>query len=341
MIIRIPEYYQEFRCLAGACPHTCCSGWEVVLDEGTAQRYLAEEGPLGERLRRHLQKDEAGDFCFPLSGGRCPFLDGENLCQIHRQLGEEATSVTCREHPRFTEEYGPFREITLSASCPAANALLLGSDAPLTFLEMETAEPEEAGDDWLCWLLPLRERMLTVLKDRRRPLKERLASFLELALEAQWLLDEERLEELPGLADSWEPEKSRPPEGASGLFPAAQRLVGRREVLEPQWRGLQAQAETAPAIEGPQNQLERVAVYFAFRYLLKTVNDGDLLSKAQLCVFALLTVERLAGVCGLSEALRCFSREIEHDSDNLKALQESFRLEQPLSLQEFFTQLSS
>lgn len=30
-------------------------------------------------------------------------------------------------------------------------------------------------------------------------------------------------------------------------------------------------------------KLERIAVYFAFRYLLKAVNDGDLLGRAQFC----------------------------------------------------------
>ena len=75
----------------------------------------------------------------------------------------------------------------------------------------------------------------------------------------------------------------------------------------------------------PETALERIAVYFAFRYLLKTVNDGDLLSRAQLCVFAVLVVERLSAACGLPEALRRFSREIEHNEDNVEALLDAFR----------------
>lgn len=112
---------------------------------GDRRRYDAVPGPLGERLRSELKVDEEGDFCFPLHGGRCPFLDEENLCEIHRCLGQEATSLTCREHPRFAEEYGPFREISLSASCPAASAAA-GSREPLDFLERETPEPEGGGE---------------------------------------------------------------------------------------------------------------------------------------------------------------------------------------------------
>ena len=185
MLLRVPDYFEQFRCLAGACPHTCCAKWEVVIDEETAQRYQELSGPLGEKLRAVLRYDEDGDACFPLDGGRCPFLDGEGLCEIHRKLGEDATSITCREHPRFVEDYGPFREITLSASCPAANALLLGSREVLTFREREDGAPAEPGDPWLSWLLPLRQRMLALAEDRSRPLKRRLWEVLDLASAVQ------------------------------------------------------------------------------------------------------------------------------------------------------------
>ena len=33
MLTRVPDYYEAFHCLAGACPHTCCEKWEVVVDE--------------------------------------------------------------------------------------------------------------------------------------------------------------------------------------------------------------------------------------------------------------------------------------------------------------------
>ena len=33
MLLRVPDYFEQFRCLAGACPHTCCAKWEVVIDE--------------------------------------------------------------------------------------------------------------------------------------------------------------------------------------------------------------------------------------------------------------------------------------------------------------------
>ena len=47
-MIRVPDYYERFRCLAGECPHSCCEAWDVVLDEETVERYRREEGALGE-----------------------------------------------------------------------------------------------------------------------------------------------------------------------------------------------------------------------------------------------------------------------------------------------------
>lgn len=339
MVTRVPDYYEKFHCLAGACPHTCCEKWEVVIDEETACRYAGVPGALGDKLRACLQYDADGDLCFHLNGGRCPFLDGENLCEIHKALGEEATSVTCREHPRFTEDYGPFREITLSASCPAANALLLETEAPLMFLERETAEPGEPGDEWLPYLLPLRTRLLGLLADRSRPLKVRLADFLWLADEAQLNLEEEREVRLPALAETWQPPKAGEGAGESLLFPWGLRFLKTLERLDKDWPELLALAETAETAPQPEALLERVAVYFAFHCLLKTVNDGDLLSRAKYCVFAVLVIEKLAAVCGLSEALRRFSCEIGHSEENIDALLDALRQEETFAFPRFLAEL--
>jgi lysine-N-methylase len=334
MLIRVPDYFENFKCLAGACPHSCCIGWEVVLDEDSVALYKGVEGPLGEKLRASMTVDAEGDVCFPLNGGRCPFLDDENLCEIHRQWGAEATSITCQEHPRFTEDYGSFREVTLSASCPAANALLLGSEEKLAFFEAETDEPAEEGDAWLEYLLPLRSGMLELLTDRSRPLKARMRAFLSLAEEAQMLLDTERAEELPALVEGWVELPQRFWD-SEPLFPEGLCVLQELEILEPDWSDILERARTVDPQPQPESLLERIAVYFAFRYLLKTVNDGDLLSRAQLCVFAVLVIERLAAVCGLEEALRRFSAEVEHSGENLETLLAAFWQREELSLRAF------
>ena len=59
MLTRVPDYYEAFHCLAGACPHTCCEKWKVVVDEETARRYQETPGSLGER--RPVPLSEPGE----------------------------------------------------------------------------------------------------------------------------------------------------------------------------------------------------------------------------------------------------------------------------------------
>lgn len=33
MQITKPTFYKEFSCIAGACPDTCCAGWQIMIDE--------------------------------------------------------------------------------------------------------------------------------------------------------------------------------------------------------------------------------------------------------------------------------------------------------------------
>ena len=219
MIRRFPNFFHKFRCLAGSCPRSCCIGWEVEIDEDTAAAYHTVPGPLGQELRASLHTGEEDALCFPLDGQRCPFLDAENLCRIHRQLGQEYTSVTCREHPRFTEDFGTLLEVSLSASCPEAARLLLAENAPLTFAEetLPDAMPEEE-DPWLVPLLAVRDFALTLLQDRTQPVRRRMAQVLLLAAQAQALLDEDRAEELPALCGQV-PELPPAAQDIPALFP--------------------------------------------------------------------------------------------------------------------------
>ena len=56
-MLRVPDYYKDFHCLAGSCPHSCCEAWEVVLDGDTAARYRCVPGALGEKLRAAMTEE--------------------------------------------------------------------------------------------------------------------------------------------------------------------------------------------------------------------------------------------------------------------------------------------
>ena len=54
MKIRKPAYFDQFQCLAGACPDSCCQEWDVQVDPQAAAMYRALQGELGDRLRQVL-----------------------------------------------------------------------------------------------------------------------------------------------------------------------------------------------------------------------------------------------------------------------------------------------
>ena len=54
MKILTPNYYPAFRCIASACPDSCCKEWDVQVDAASAEYYRALPGPLGDRLRQVL-----------------------------------------------------------------------------------------------------------------------------------------------------------------------------------------------------------------------------------------------------------------------------------------------
>ena len=71
MIITKPAYYDRFRCIAGACPDSCCKEWDVQVDEDAAAYYLALPGGLGDRLRQVLRQED-GEYLMTIEDGRCP-----------------------------------------------------------------------------------------------------------------------------------------------------------------------------------------------------------------------------------------------------------------------------
>ena len=78
MITYVPSYYRTFKCIAGACRHSCCIGWEIDIDPDTLSRYMSIAGQFGDRLRRGIK-----DGSFALDADeRCPFLNSRGLYNI-------------------------------------------------------------------------------------------------------------------------------------------------------------------------------------------------------------------------------------------------------------------
>ena len=137
-----PAFFDQFKCIGSACTDTCCAGWEIEVDETTAEGYLTEKGAFGDRLRREIGS-EPGEYFFKLKNNRCPFLNKENLCDIFINLGEDRLCDICREHPRFYNWFGDYTEVGLGLCCEEAERLLFSDSKPLTFIEEDTQDEDD------------------------------------------------------------------------------------------------------------------------------------------------------------------------------------------------------
>ena len=57
MTLIYPATADAFRCIADACRHTCCKGWEIDIDPDTRAKYVAMTGEIGQRLRDAINKN--------------------------------------------------------------------------------------------------------------------------------------------------------------------------------------------------------------------------------------------------------------------------------------------
>lgn len=196
MKIRTPEYYKDFKCIAGDCTDTCCAGWDVDVDEQSYRTYKKVKGAFGKRLKSVMVPSEEGGCTFTLKAGRCPFLNDENLCDLFIELGEDQLCETCAEFPRFINEYGNIREIGIAPSCKTAGELMFQYRKKLTFTVEENDELPTTYNDidpqLFFMLSAARECAYSIIQLDELSIKERCVLLLEMAVRIQKKMDADR-----------------------------------------------------------------------------------------------------------------------------------------------------
>ncbi len=194
MQITRPAFYKEFSCIAGACPDTCCAGWQIMIDEKSLQKYRKFKGTFRNRLHNDIDWNEQA---FRQYGRRCAFLNEENLCDIYSEAGKDMLCDTCRKYPRHIEEFEGLREYSLSLSCPEAAHIFLSHKEKITFVTREVPAPEETYDDFdyllFTALMDTRDYLFSVIQDRSVPVRLRRQKLLACAHDFQLSLDKNEL----------------------------------------------------------------------------------------------------------------------------------------------------
>lgn len=119
--------FQNFNCLQGKCPLSCCCGWRIGLDEETEARWRALDQKLNQSWFAALDCVGPEGFQVCLLGqdeaGCCHLMDENGLCIPHRQQGETYKPETCRRFPMIT--IPATSQSSLSLACPEVGRLLL------------------------------------------------------------------------------------------------------------------------------------------------------------------------------------------------------------------------
>lgn len=319
MILKTPSFYKDFKCIAGDCPDSCCQGWEVDADDASLEFYKTLTGDIRNRIDSVLDRDEFGNTIFRLADKkRCPFLNAENLCDMHIAIGGEHTPYTCRMFPRFINDFGGTREMGVSFSCPVASDMMFGLTEPMRFVsELNELPPElnEIDAQTYFYLVQAREKAFSIVQDRTHPIHQRLIRLLDFGVEIQ--KDLEEYEEGSDDIDFFD-------------------VFRNPELINPQWIDRVNSGKVKPVSDEIFN--ENIASYFIFRYFLTAVNDYDVLSKIKMAVIGVLIVTYFGED---SWTIHLWSKETEHSQYNMDRYRELLKNAKCLSVEELKKKLSN
>ncbi len=288
-----PNYYDDFKCIAGACRHNCCIGWEIDIDDDSLERYANVTGTLKEELQKHIALEPCAHFVLSAED-RCPFLNGDNLCELILQGGEGMLCQICRDHPRFYNEVDGVTEKGIGLCCEAAARLILTQTAPVRLLSDDGTFPQNE-------FYKERDALFAVLQNREWPLGERMMRVLERV-------------------------------GASSPLGKADwiRVYKGLERLDPAWDeyldGVDSLSKDIPATL--QTACEQLLCYFLYRHLRGALEDGLFSERVQFAVLSCCMIVTLCRSCSVEELVevaRMYSSEIEYSDENVDILLETLQ----------------
>lgn len=325
MILRVPEYYDEFSCIASRCKDSCCAGWEIDIDDESYEYYRSVEGAFGDRLRESMFVAEDGGYRFKLKGPkRCAMLNDNNLCDLYTALGEEALCEVCTEYPRFSLVYGQVEQKALSLSCEEVGRILFGRTEPEQLIDIELpgdCEDDEEDPQYVAFMEWVQKEAVAILQNRELSITERTREFLAWCDRVQTIINYSQAKDDLSILEAWKNQdadreireweqkniegKEKPARNLSYEdFCDRFEIFLDMEELDEEWINTKAEFEQIYHEDTYEKLLlaylnskdyselgyEHLLVYFVYRYLMNAVYDYDILSYAKMIVVATLVV---------------------------------------------------
>lgn len=307
MILTFPTFYRDFKCIANRCTDSCCIGWEIDIDSATYKKYRL----MPEAFQKNIAVCDGVAHFVLTQDERCPFLQKDGLCKIILEHSEDMLCDICREHPRFYEWYGEYKDAGVGLCCEEAVRLLLESEKAL---EYETVETQEISDDDtpedICKsVFELRKSLFSIINDRSLTLSDRIEKcFLKIGVKdvaapcsADAFLAEcvEIAKEMSPFDELW------------GKYILSLEALDFQEVKE----------HLNKALSENEIRYEKSLSYFVFRHFIKACFDGDLLAHFKLAVIMLIF--ELLIDCVNDDLLfntRYLSKQVEYSEENIDLL---------------------
>lgn len=338
--------YDDFKCIAGACPKSCCIGWQIVIDEDSLKYYKKYKGEFKDRLEAGIDFKEG---VYRQCGGRCAMLNKDNLCDEQLALGEEHLCYTCGMYPRHIEEYDGRNEYSLSLSCPEAARMTVERKKPVDFSDFEDDEEGEEIEDY-DYLLDTkledsRDVIYKIIRNRELPLFIRMELIRKFAGKLQECLDDDALFDMDDVIEEWDSKTF-----SEDYFKTADiSKLFELEKLEADWDDTLDAAfsyvKKAGAInilktmeKWEENALENALILLIYTYYCGAVYDDMIYSKVCLSIYSIewiyeiyrsrLEKENITGEeekkQALIKSIYLYAREVEHSDLNLNALEDWF-----------------
>ena len=292
MKLYAPKYYNQFKCIADKCNHSCCIGWGIDIDEEALGKYKALTDGYGKSIKESISFDDTPHFKL-CENDRCPHLDERGLCKIILGVGEEYLCTICREHPRFYN-FTDVAEVGLGMSCREAARLILSSDDCFMTEHIGEADGEETALDFNGRLE--REKVYSILQNNSLDYRSKLEKiYCEYEIEC---FDD----------DYW------------------LGIIKELEYLEESHRELFLNYSAQKRANGADEYSERALTYFIYRHCTEAFDEEDFRARLAFCLFCERLLSSLIASQGaktlndIAVLASIVSEEIEYSEENTEVL---------------------
>ena len=328
MLLKLPSYCKKFKCIADRCKDNCCIGWEIDIDDTTAEYYDSVKGDFGDKLKANINKDEISSFI--LKDERCPFLNCKNLCEIIINLGEDKLCQICRDHPRYFEWYSDIKEGGIGLCCEEAARIIVTDKEPFSTYDIPC--DDEGYDDYnpelYNLLLFARDQIISTLQNESLTFQQRVDNVLNYALQVQYNADNYCYDNIL-IKDTY------PADNCNSDINGFLSCFAELEPIDNNWQDYLKNMTDASDTLGKaltsdtadfDLYLKNIAVYFIWRYFLKGVYDEEILSKVFLMAVSVAMIklmyinEKADTEERYSIIAKNYSKEIEYSEENLEKI---------------------